>query len=303
MARKRMFDIDVINQDSFFDLPMEAKALYFLMGMEADDEGFVSPKKILKLYGGTEDSLRVLAAKGYIIPFKTGVIVITDWKRNNYIQKDRLKPTIYQEEKAQLEYDNETQKYVCLTNVKQMLNNGLTNVNIDKNRIDKNRIDKNSIDIDNLEIVNNWEENVLCECRTKEGHICNRKSTYNINGKNYCNQHSRPIISKNVKKKKKYYENEEVNNIFIEFLELRKKLRVVNTDRAINLLINKLNKYDDNIKIKMLEQSIMNSWKSVYELKNKEDITPTWFNEEKEEKEEKSDEEYEQFLKNIGRSN
>lgn len=103
--------------------------------------------------------------------------------------------------------------------------------------------------------------------------------------------------------KKKYFENEEVNNIFIEFLQLRKKLRVVNTDRAINLLINKLNKYDDNIKIKMLEQSIMNSWKSVYELKNKEDITPTWFNEEKEEKEEKSDEEYEQFLKNIGRSN
>lgn len=257
MARKRMFDLDVINQDSFFDLPMEAKALYFLMGMEADDEGFVSPRKILKLYGGTEDSLRVLAAKGYIIPFKTGVIVITDWKRNNYIQKDRLKPTIYQEEKAQLEYDNETQKYVCLTNVKQMLNNGLTNVNIDKNRIDKNRIDKNSID------------------KKKE----------------------------NNKKKKKYFENEEVNNIFIEFLELRKKLRVVNTDRAINLLINKLNKYDDNIKIKMLEQSIMNSWKSVYELKNKEDITPTWFNEEKEEKEEKSDEEYEQFLKNIGRSN
>lgn len=101
--------------------------------------------------------------------------------------------------------------------------------------------------------------------------------------------------------KKKYFENEEINKIFIEFLELRKKLKVVNTDRAINLLINKLNKYDDNIKIKMLEQSIMNSWKSVYELKNKEDIIPTWFNEEKEE--EKSDEEYEQFLKNIGRSN
>lgn len=232
MARKRMFDLDVINQDSFFDLPMEAKALYFLMGMEADDEGFVSPKKILKLYGGTEDSLRVLAAKGYIIPFKTGVIVITDWKRNNYIQKDRLKPTIYQEEKAQLEYDNETQKYVCLTNVKQMLNNGLTNVNIDKNRIDKNRIDKN-----------------------------------------------------NKNKKKKYFENEEVNNIFIEFLDLRKKLKVVNTDRAINLLLNKLNKYDDDIKIQMLEQSIMNSWKSVYELKNVKNKTPNWF--EKEIKEEK----------------
>lgn len=67
--------------------------------------------------------------------------------------------------------------------------------------------------------------------------------------------------------KKKYYENEELNNIFTEFLELRKKIKAVNTERAINMLINKLSKYDDNIKMKMIEQSIVNSWKDVYELK------------------------------------
>ena len=33
------------------------------------------------------------------------------------------------------------------------------------------------------------------------------------------------------------------------------------------MLINKLSKYDDNIKMKMIEQSIVNSWKDVYELK------------------------------------
>ena len=141
MARKRMFDIESINQDSFFDLPMEAKALYFLLGMEADDEGFVSPRKVLRLYGGTEDSLKVLIAKNYIIPFKTGVVVITDWKRNNYIDKNRIKDTIYQEEKKQLLYNEETEKYELfnksLTNVKQMLN---------QNSIDKNRLDKNSIE-------------------------------------------------------------------------------------------------------------------------------------------------------------
>ena len=79
-----MFDLEIINQDSFLDLPMESKALYFLLGMEADDEGFINPKKVLRLYGGTEDSLKVLIAKNFIIPFSTGVIVITDWKRNNY---------------------------------------------------------------------------------------------------------------------------------------------------------------------------------------------------------------------------
>lgn len=75
--------------------------------------------------------------------------------------------------------------------------------------------------------------------------------------------------------KKKYYENEELNNIFTEFLELRKKIKAVNTERAINMLINKLSKYDDNIKIKMIEQSIVNSWKDVYELKENKQKSKT----------------------------
>ncbi len=91
MARKRMFDTEIINQDSFLDLPMEAKALYFLLGMEADDEGFVSPKKVLRMYGGTEDSVKILILKNYLIPFKSGVVVITDWKRNNYLDKTKVK--------------------------------------------------------------------------------------------------------------------------------------------------------------------------------------------------------------------
>ena len=68
-------------------------------------------------------------------------------------------------------------------------------------------------------------------------------------------------------KKKNFFENEEVNNIFLEFLQLRKKIKAVNSDRAINTLVNKLNKFDDDVKYKMIEQSIVNSWKDVYELK------------------------------------
>lgn len=139
MARKRMFDLDIINQDSFLDLPMDAIALYFLLGMEADDEGFINPKKVIKLYGGKEDSVKILMLKGYLIPFDSGVVVITDWRRNNYLQKDRIKPTIYQEEKSQLNVDEITQKYV-------MFNKCLTNVNIEENRIEENSIVKNRRD-------------------------------------------------------------------------------------------------------------------------------------------------------------
>lgn len=61
-----------------------------------------------------------------------------------------------------------------------------------------------------------------------------------------------------------YFQNETLNTLFNEFLELRKKLKAVNSDRAIKMLINELNKYEDSTKKQMLENSILNSWKSVY---------------------------------------
>jgi len=66
---------------------------------------------------------------------------------------------------------------------------------------------------------------------------------------------------------KTFFENKKTNELFIEFLQVRKKLKAVNSERAITMLINKLNKYDDETKRKMIEQSIVNSWKDVYELK------------------------------------
>lgn len=142
MARKRMFDNEIINQDSFLDLPMEAKALYFLLGMEADDEGFVSPKKVLRMHGGTEDSLKILILKNYLIPFPSGVVVITDWKRNNYLDKNKIKETIYLEEKSQLIYNKDSEKYESLTKVKLELN---------QYRIEENSIEeKNYYNLDNI---------------------------------------------------------------------------------------------------------------------------------------------------------
>lgn len=140
MAKKRMFDNEIISQDSFIDLPKEAIALYFLLGMEADDEGFVAPKKVMRVYAISDDTLKILVAKNYIIPFKSGVVVITDWKRNNYLDKNRITPTIYQEEKEQLVFDDKKNKYLlnaCGSSVKQMLNDGLTS--IEENSIEEKK--------------------------------------------------------------------------------------------------------------------------------------------------------------------
>lgn len=93
-----------------------------------------------------------------------------------------------------------------------------------------------------------------------------------LNGnKNINNKNINKNKNKKEKEKEKYFENEEVNNIFIEFLQQRKKMKAVNSERAITLLINKLSKYDDDIKIKMIEQSILNSWKGVFEFKIKKE--------------------------------
>ncbi len=60
--------------------------------MSADDDGFVSPRKILRMTGAGDDDLKVLLAKGFVIPFKTGVIVITHWKQNNYLRQRPVHP-------------------------------------------------------------------------------------------------------------------------------------------------------------------------------------------------------------------
>lgn len=96
-----MFSLDVVDTDLFLDLPASSQNLYFHLGMRADDDGFVaSPKKITAMVNCSADDLKLLIAKGFVIPFPSGVCVIREWKVNNYIQKDRYTPTRYLDDKA-----------------------------------------------------------------------------------------------------------------------------------------------------------------------------------------------------------
>ena len=107
MAEKRMFAKTIIDSDAFLDMPVSSQALYFHLSMRADDEGFLNnPKKIQRLIGGSDDDLNILIAKNFIIPFESGVIVIKHWKIHNCIRKERLHPTVYQEERNSLSVKN-----------------------------------------------------------------------------------------------------------------------------------------------------------------------------------------------------
>lgn len=101
MAERRMFAKTIIDSDAFLDMPLSSQALYFHLSMRADDDGFINnPRKVQRMVGSSEDDLKLLMAKKFILVFDSGVIVIKHWKLHNYIRNDRYKPTLYQAEKA-----------------------------------------------------------------------------------------------------------------------------------------------------------------------------------------------------------
>ena len=117
MAERRMFAKTIIDSDAFLDMPLSTQALYFHLSMRADDDGFINnPKKIQRMVGCGDDDLKLLMVKRFILVFESGVIVIKHWKIHNYIQKDRYKPTLYQDEKAQIAV-KETNAYTFIENL------------------------------------------------------------------------------------------------------------------------------------------------------------------------------------------
>lgn len=124
------------------DLPHSSKALYFLAGMEADDKGFFQPRKLQKIYGFTDDDFKILIAKSFFIAFESGVMVVTDWNKNNWLDTRRITETEYIDELNMLKLINNKYELAnlteskCLANAKQMLR---------ENSIEENSIEENSI--------------------------------------------------------------------------------------------------------------------------------------------------------------
>lgn len=154
MAEKRMFSKTIIDSDLFLDMPMSSQCLYFHLCMRADDDGFVNnPKKISRLIGASEDDLRLLLAKNFVLGFASGVIVIKHWRLHNWFRSDTYKPTIYTDEKSMIEMDENKMYQYCNEPVAELLQN----CNTDKISIDKNRLDKISKDNNTISVAPNLE--------------------------------------------------------------------------------------------------------------------------------------------------
>ena len=147
MADRRMISNRIIDSDAFTDIPLTSQALYFHLCMKADDDGFLNnSKKIQRIIGASENDMKILIDKHFVIPFPSGVYVIKHWKIHNYIQKDRYKPTTYTDEMKMLIVkpnrayklkDKSEMDTDCIQNVSEVDTN--CTLRLDKNSIDKNR--------------------------------------------------------------------------------------------------------------------------------------------------------------------
>ena len=137
MAERRMFAKTIIDSDAFLDMPHSSQLLYFHLSMRADDDGFINnPKKIQRMVGCGDDDLRILIAKKFIIPFENGIVVIKHWRVHNYIQGDRYKPTVYQEEKAMLQVKGNKAYTLIGTECIQDVSTMDTQVRLGKDRLE-----------------------------------------------------------------------------------------------------------------------------------------------------------------------
>lgn len=151
MAERRMMSKKIIDTDNFLDMPQSTQCLYFHLLLRADDDGFIqSPKSIMRITGCKDDDLKLLNAKGFVIGFETGVIVIRHWRIHNYVQSDRyskselpeakcveLKNKVYEVVGQPINPDNTYMDTKCIQNGYNLD----TQIRIDKIREEENRIE------------------------------------------------------------------------------------------------------------------------------------------------------------------
>lgn len=110
MAQRRMFHTDVVESDRFLDLPPGAQLLYFHLGMQADDDGFINgPKQICRKLKRPFKDLRILVEHGFLLDFD-GIVVIKHFRVANNLRADRMRAFVYPEIAKQL-YVGQTKEY------------------------------------------------------------------------------------------------------------------------------------------------------------------------------------------------
>ncbi len=157
MAIRRCFSKKIVRSDDFLDLPATTQLLYFQLGMEADDRGYINnARTVIKITGCALGDLEMLIAKGYILPRDDKLILIKDWRINNTIQPTRLSESLYHEDLKKLFLDElgaytevPTPKRVLMIDCRQGDDKVVTQDNITKDNSTKDNSIKGNLNEDN----------------------------------------------------------------------------------------------------------------------------------------------------------
>ena len=98
MAQRRMFSKRIVESARFLKMPPSTQALYFHLGLHADDDGVVEGYNVMMQTGATEDDLKILVAKNFVTVLNDDLVTyINDWRENNRIRADRKVDSIYKD--------------------------------------------------------------------------------------------------------------------------------------------------------------------------------------------------------------
>ena len=93
-----MFSKRITNSARFLTMPLTTQALYFHLGMAADDDGVVEAFTVLRMANLNEDDLNLLLAKGFVQKLNEELVLfISDWRENNFLRADRKRDSLYKE--------------------------------------------------------------------------------------------------------------------------------------------------------------------------------------------------------------
>lgn len=154
-------------------------------------------------------------------------------------------------------------------------------VNVDNNSgSDVVNVDNNPVNVDNnssSDVVNVYNNQQRKEKKSKVKKSKEKQSKEKQSKENTADSCNAPSAERRVRTfafeslvVEKYGEDECLTDTFRDFEIMRKAIKKPLTERATKVLLGKLDKLangDKELVIKILEQSILNNWQSVYELK------------------------------------
>ena len=282
MAEKRMMSKSIIETDKFMDMPMSAQCLYFHLLLRADDDGFiVSPKRTMRSIGCTDDDMKILIAKSYVLAFESGVIVIKHWRIHNYVKRDRYKQSSIPESKLIMLDENREYQYLepkrnqSGTSLEPKRNQSGTSLEPKRS---KEEHEGHSGDHEEYDKINtsdgaepNWNQNGT-KMEPKWFHRLDKIRLDKIRGEE-------------IRKDKKEKQSVSLKTIIEEFagknsmlfeavkdwIEMRKTIKAPLTARAASMSFKRLCELshgNESMMIEILNQSTLNCWKGLFPLKN-----------------------------------